>query len=65
MNRYLLGISALIGSIATIAEQYVVLIILVAVVIVMDVISGLIRAAATGEPITSEKGTKGFWKKIL
>lgn len=64
MNRYLLAVSALLGSVATIAEQYSVLIILVAVVIVLDVISGLIRAAATGEPITSEKGTKGFWKKI-
>lgn len=64
MNRYLLAASALLGTIATIAEQYVVLIILVAIVIVMDVISGLIRAAATGEAITSEKGTRGFWKKI-
>lgn len=64
MNRYLLAASALLGTIATIAEQYVVLIILVAIVIVMDVVSGLIRAAATGEAITSEKGTRGFWKKI-
>lgn len=64
MNKYLLGVSALLGAAATISEQYLILIILVAVVIVMDVISGLIRAAATGEPITSEKGTRGFWKKI-
>lgn len=56
--------SALLGAAATISEQYVILIILVAVAIVFDVISGLIRAAATGEPITSEKGTRGFWKKI-
>lgn len=64
MNRYLLGASALLGAAATISEQYLILIILVAVAIVLDVISGLIRAAATGEPITSEKGTRGFWKKI-
>ena len=43
MNRYLLAASALLGTIATIAEQYVVLIILVAIVIVMDVISGALR----------------------
>lgn len=64
MNRYLLGAAALLGSVATIAEQYAALIILVAIAISLDVISGLIRAVATGEPITSEKGTKGFWKKI-
>ena len=64
MNRYLLAASALLGAAATISEQYVILIILVAVAIVFDVISGLIRAAVTGEPITSEKGTRGFWKKI-
>ena len=64
MNRYLFGASALLGLAATIAEQYIILIILVAAAIVMDVISGLLRAVATGEPITSEKGTKGFWKKM-
>ena len=48
MNRYLLAASALLGAAATISEQYVILIILVAVAIVFDVISGLIRAAATG-----------------
>lgn len=64
MNRYLLGAAALLGSVATIAEQYAALIILVAVAISLDVISGLIRAVATGEAITSERGTKGFWKKM-
>ena len=33
--------------------------------IALDVISGWIRAGATGEPITSEKGTRGFWKKMI
>jgi phage-related holin len=47
------------------AEQYLILIILVALVICLDVISGLIRSVATGIPITSAKGTKGFWKKMI
>lgn len=64
MNKYLLGISAIIGAIATISEAYIVLIILVAIVICLDVISGLLRAVATGEAITSERGAKGFWKKM-
>lgn len=64
-NKVLMALSALLGLIGSIAQEYVVLIILVAVVIALDVISGLIRAAATGEPITSKKGTQGFWKKMI
>lgn len=65
MNRYVLGASAIIGTIATLAEAYVVLVILVAAAIVLDVITGLIRCFATGEKLSSAKGTKGFWKKIM
>lgn len=65
MNRYLLGASALLGTLATLAEQYTILIVLVAAAIVLDVITGLIRCGATGEKLSSEKGTKGFWKKIM
>lgn len=64
MNKYVIAASAIIGAVASISEKYFILIILVAVAIVLDVVSGLIRAAATGEPISSEKGTKGFWKKM-
>ena len=64
MNRYLLGISACVGAMATLAEQYIVLIILVAAAIVLDVITGLVRCMATGEKLSSEKGQKGFWKKM-
>ena len=60
-----LGASALLGTLATLAEQYTVLIVLVAAAIVLDVITGLIRCGATGEKLSSEKGTKGFWKKIM
>ena len=65
MNRYVLGASAIIGTLATLAEAYVVLVILVAAAIVLDVITGLIRCFATGEKLSSAKGTKGFWKKIM
>lgn len=64
MNRYLLGISACVGAMATLAEQYIVLIILVAAAIVLDVVTGLVRCMATGEKLSSEKGQKGFWKKM-
>lgn len=65
MNRYVLGASAIIGTIATLAEAYIVLVILVAAAIVLDVITGLIKCLAIGEKLSSAKGTKGFWKKIM
>ena len=65
MNKYLLGAAAFFGTMATLAEQYVILILLVAAAIVLDVITGLIRCGATGEKLSSDKGTKGFWKKIM
>ena len=32
--------------------------------IVLDVVTGLIKAKVTRVPITSERGTKGFWSKM-
>jgi len=64
MKKYLFAFSAIGGTLAAIGEQYFVLIILVAFAICLDVISGLIKSFALGIPISSEKGTKGFWKKM-
>lgn len=65
MNRYILGVSAILGTVATLLEAYVVLVILVACAIVLDVFTGLVKCFATGEKLSSEKGQKGFWKKIM
>ena len=65
MNRYILSVSAILGTVATLLEAYVVLVILVACAIVLDVITGLVKCFATGEKLSSEKGQKGFWKKIM
>lgn len=65
MNRNILGVSAILGTVATLLESYVVLVILVACAIVLDVITGLVKCFATGEKLSSEKGQKGFWKKIM
>ena len=65
INTMLLPASAIVGLFTTAASEYLPLIILVAVAIALDVASGLIRAAATGEAITSKKGTRGFWKKMI
>lgn len=52
------------GAISVFSKQYATILVFVAVVIVLDVITGLIKAKATGEGINSKKGTKGFYKKL-
>ena len=57
-------ISVITGGLAAFFGQYGLFIALVAVAVVLDVITGLIKAKATGEGLDSGKATKGFWKKI-
>lgn len=54
----------LLGMIASFCKQYGLVIALVLVLIVMDCVTGLIKAKVTGEKWDSKKGTKGFWKKM-
>lgn len=58
-------LSALLGMLATFFEQYGVLIVLVAVAIVFDLVTGLIKAKVSENDVfSSEKCRKGFYKKI-
>lgn len=57
-------ISTVSGAIAAFFGQYGVFVVLVAVSIVLDVITGIIRAKATGEGLSSAKARKGFWRKM-
>jgi len=58
-------ISILCGLVATFFEQYGVLILLVAVAISFDFITGLIKAKVSEtEAWNSQKCSKGLWKKI-
>lgn len=52
------------GAISVFSKQYAMILVFVAIVIVLDVITGLIKAKATGEGINSKKGTRGFYKKL-
>jgi toxin secretion/phage lysis holin len=56
--------SVILGGLATFFGQYGLFIALVAVAVVLDVITGLVKVKATGEGLSSDKATKGFWKKI-
>jgi toxin secretion/phage lysis holin len=52
------------GALSTFSRQYGLILLFVAMVICLDVITGLVKAKATGEAISSQKGTRGFWKKV-
>lgn len=56
---------SLLGGILTVfTSKYALIIIFTTIVIAMDFVTGIIKAKATGQAISSKKGTKGFWKKI-
>lgn len=57
-------ISIICGTVATFFQQYGLFIVFVSLAITFDCITGLIKAKTIGEGLTSQKGWKGFWKKI-
>lgn len=57
-------LSIIMGGLTTFTRQYGLMIVFVIIAIVTDVITGIIKAKATGEPLESKKGTKGFFKKM-
>jgi toxin secretion/phage lysis holin len=44
-------------------NQYSIMLLLMGIAIVLDVITGLIKAKCLGEKISKKTGWKGFWKK--
>ncbi len=64
MERLKWIFSFLCGCVATFFQHYGIMIILVLVAIGFDVITGLIKAKVTGSGLSSEIGTKGFFKKL-
>lgn len=52
------------GLVASFWGMYGPVIVCVLVAICMDVVSGLVKAMATGEKINSKEGYRGFWKKM-
>lgn len=52
------------GLIATAAKMYGLILIFVCVAIVMDVITGIVKTKALGQKLSSEKGRRGFFKKV-
>ena len=63
-NAFKWFISVIAGFVATFFQQYGLFIGLVAGAVVFDFITGIVKAKATGEGLSSQKGWRGFWKKI-
>lgn len=57
-------VSVVCGAVATFYQQYGLFIVLVAVAVVLDVVTGLVKAKATGEGLISSKARRGFWRKM-
>lgn len=57
-------ISVACGFIAAFFEHYGLFIILVVSAIILDFITGIIKAKVTDEGLSSEKAWKGFWRKM-
>lgn len=64
MERFKKLFSVIGGVISVLSEQYGLILLFVAIVIVFDIITGIIKAKALGEPLSSKKATVGFWKKV-
>ena len=63
-HHFKLSISAISGVVAAFLGQYGLFLVLVAVAVVLDVITGIVKAMATGEGLNSAKARRGFWQKI-
>ncbi len=57
-------LSSIIGAVATFFSQYGLIILFVTIAIIIDCITGLVKAKATLEGWSSKKATNGFWKKV-
>lgn len=64
MNNITKILAFILGIICTFFKAYGVILTSVAFILFFDFVTGLVKAKITGEPITSKKGSKGFWKKI-
>lgn len=57
-------LAAISGAAAAFFGQYGLFFALVAAAVVLDVITGLVKAKATGEGLSSKKARQGFWRKM-
>lgn len=64
MDKVKLVLSIIGGILMTFFQQYGLILGLVSIVVLMDFITGLVKAKIIGDSWSSQKGTKGLWKKL-
>lgn len=65
MEKYIKLGAALLGGLgASFFGAYAPIFICVVIAICFDVVTGLVKSKVTGVPLSSEKGTIGFWRKM-
>lgn len=64
MDKPKIVATAALSALTAFANKYAAIVVFVVIVVCMDIVTGIIASCATGEKISSEKGTKGFWKKM-
>lgn len=57
-------VSLISGAVAAFFGQYGLFLLLVALAVALDVVTGIIKAKATGEGLSSQKAVRGFWRKV-
>ena len=64
MERVKVILSVILGLISTFCDRYGLIVFLVACAIVLDFVTGLVKAKASGVGLDSGIARRGFWKKI-
>lgn len=64
MERIKIILSVILGLISTFCDRYGLILFLVACAIVLDFVTGLVKAKASGVGLDSGIARRGFWKKI-
>lgn len=64
MERIKIILSVILGLISTFCDRYGLILFLVACAIVLDFVTGLVKAKVSGVGLDSGIARRGFWKKI-
>lgn len=62
---YKITSSVIIGFLVNLYDKYSVMLAFMSFAIIFDVITGLVKSKCIGEKISSKRGTKGFFKKLV
>jgi len=53
-----------LSALAAFAHRYAAIVVFVALMVILDTVTGLIASVVNGEKLSSERGAIGFWKKM-